>query len=99
LTEIRDLLLIIAEPAIAKRDERMREALAKLVGNSKPKAKAVLLMDGSKSQSMIIKESGIDQGLLSRLSKALREASLIAADEKHPKLVIPIPPTFFEKVG
>ncbi len=100
LREIRDLLLAMAEPALAKRDERLREALLEIVGKSKAKAKAVLLMDGSRAQSTIKKESGIDAGLLSRCVKALRAAALIGKDhDKHPKLVIAIPPNFFENLG
>ena len=97
LREIRDLLLVMAEPALAKRDQRLREALVEIVGKSKARTNAVLLMDGSRPQAVIKKESGIDQGDLSRTVKALREANLVAkGDDKHPKLVITIPPNFFE---
>jgi hypothetical protein len=100
LREIRDLLLVMAEPALAKRDERLREALKEIVGKSKAKANAVLLMDGSRSQTAIKTESGIDAGALSRSVKALRAANLIAkGDDKHPKLVITIPPNFFENAA
>jgi hypothetical protein len=96
LREMRDLLRVMAEPAIAKRDEKLRAALVEIVGKGTAKAKAVLLMDGLRSQAAICKESGIDQGGLSRLTKALRTQALIAADEKHPKLVISVPPNFFQ---
>ena len=96
---MRDLLRVIAEPALAQRDERLRASLVEIVGKSKGKAKAVLLMDGSRSQAAICKESGIDDGNLSRLVKALRAKALIAADEKQLKLVISIPPHFFENSG
>jgi hypothetical protein len=99
LREMRDLLRVIAEPALAKRDEGFRAALTEIVGRSRPKAKAVLLMDGSRSQKTICKESGIDPGELSRFGKALRAKGLIKADEKDPKLSISIPPTFFERSG
>jgi DNA-binding MarR family transcriptional regulator len=100
LREIRDLLLVMAEPALAKHHERLREALIEIVGKSKARAKAVLLMDGSRPQAMIKKESGIDAGDLSRSVKALREANLIATgDDKHPKLVITVPPNFFENAA
>jgi hypothetical protein len=99
LREMRDLLRVIAEPALAKRDEELRAALTEIVGKSRAKAKAVLLMDGSRRQAGICKESGIDQGGLSRLSKALRAKELIKTDEKHPELVISIPPNFFERSG
>ena|SRR6266404_6460356 len=96
LTEIRDLLQVMAEPELAKRDARVRVSLRDIVGNSNKKAKAALLMDGARSQSAIVKESGIDQGNLSRLVKALAAAQLISADEKHPKLLVRIPSTFFD---
>jgi len=96
LREMRDLLRVIAEPALAKRDERLRESLSTPVGKGKLKASAVLLMDGTRSQSAICKESGIDQGALSRLVKALRVDAPIGADEKQLKLTISIPPVFFE---
>ena len=96
LREMRDLLLVMAEPALAKRDERLRAALRNIVGKSKSRAKALFLMDGTRSQSAIRSESGIDQGDLSRCVKALRESSLISKDE-NPKLVIAIPPNFFEQ--
>jgi hypothetical protein len=81
LREMRDLLRVLAEPALAQRDEPLRASLLEIVGKSKAKAKAVLLMDGSRSQTAICKESGIDEGYLSRLAKALRAKALIAADE------------------
>ena len=76
LREIRDLLRLIAEPAVAKRDERFRASLQELVGKSKQKAEAVVLMDGTRSQADIRKAAGIDQGNLSRLVTALRQTEL-----------------------
>jgi len=96
LREMRDLLRVIAEPVLAKRDQKLRASLSAVVGKSKAKAKAVVLMDGSRTQAAICKESGIDPGDLSRLAKALRAKALIAVDEKHPKLIIAIPSDFFE---
>jgi hypothetical protein len=98
LREMRDLLRVIAEPALAERDEALRASLREIVGRSNAKAKAALLMDGSRSQSTISKEAGIDAGLLSKLAKALRGVGLITADER-PKMVISIPPNFFENSG
>jgi hypothetical protein len=95
LREIRDLLLLLAEPAIAKRDESHRAALRELVGRSRAKANAVAAMDGSRSRQVICKESGIDQGDLSRLIKVMRERKLIV-DGDMPKLAISLPPAFFE---
>jgi len=97
LREMRDLLLVMAEPALAQRDQKSRALIRQVVGKSKPKAKAVVSMDGSRNQATVCKESGMDQGNLSRLVKALRAKELIGADEKHPKLVISIPPNFFEQ--
>ena len=96
LREMRDLLRIIAEPTLAKRDVRPRASLIEIVGKSSPRARAVLRMDGSRTQAAICKESGIDQGGLSRLVRALRASSLITVDEKQPKLAIAIPPNFFD---
>ena len=96
LTEIRDLLQVMAEPALAKRDAKMRASLRTVVGSSGKKTKAALLMDGTRSQFAIVKESGIYQGNLSRLVKALAAAQLICADEKHPSLLVKVPPTFFD---
>jgi len=69
LTEIRDLLQVMAEPALEKRDAKLRTSLRKLVGGSEKKAKAVLLMDGSRSRAQIVQQSGIDQGDLSRIER------------------------------
>ena len=72
LTEIRDLLQVLAEPELSKRDAKLRSSLRSVVGSSGMKAKASLLMDGSRSQSAIVKESGMNQGNLSRLVKRSR---------------------------
>jgi DNA-binding MarR family transcriptional regulator len=96
LTEIRDLLLVMAEPALSQRDARLRASLRTVVGRGGKKVKAALLMDGTRSQSMIVKESGMDNGNLSRLVKALADAKLIASDQKHPKILVRVPPTFFD---
>src|SRR5579871_6659126 len=96
LREMRDLLRIIAEPMLAERDKKRRTSLLEIVGKSKRKAEVVILMDGSRSQAAIHKQSGMDQGDVSRLVKALRAKDLIKPDDKHPELVISIPPNFFE---
>jgi hypothetical protein len=95
LSEIRDLLRLIAEPALAKRDEGRRAALRALAGRSKTNTKAIQLMDGTRTRKAIRQESGIDAGNLSRLEKSLRDKELITADEQL-KLVITIPANFFE---
>jgi DNA-binding MarR family transcriptional regulator len=96
LTEIRDLLLVLAEPALAKRDQRFRGVLRQVVGRSQKKIAAVFLMDGSRSQADISKAIQIDHGQLSRLVKSLARESLITSDEKHPKLILVVPRDFFE---
>ncbi len=94
--EIRDLLRLVAEPAIAKRDEKQRAALSQIVGKSAAKAKAVMLMDGNSNQKGIIDDCGINQGDLSVLVKDLAAADLIAGDGKRPKLAVSIPQDFFD---
>ena len=96
LREMCHLLRVIAEPQLAKRDERLRVSLLEAVGKSKAGAAAVHLMDGSRNQAAICKESGIDPAALSRLKNSLRAKELLGPDDKHPKLVITVPPTFFE---
>ena len=96
LGEIRDLLRVIAEPALAKRDAKLRSSLRAHVGGSGRRAKAVRLMDGLRSQAAIVKTSGIDQGNLSRLVRKLAADDLISADQKHPRLLINLPSNFFE---
>jgi hypothetical protein len=99
LREIRDLLRLMAEPALVKRDERLRTSLQQVIGKSKQKAEAVVLMDGTRSQAAIRKGCGIDDGNLSRLVKALREAELIGPDDKYPKLAFPAPSNLPHTVG
>jgi hypothetical protein len=96
LREMRDLLRVMAEPALAQRDGRLRASLLEVVGKGKVKAKAISLMDGARSQAAICKESGMDTGNLSRLVKALRAKALIGPDEKKPRLVLSVPQGFFE---
>ena len=96
LREIRDLLRLIAEPAIAERDKKLREALLVIGGNAtSKKAKAILLLDGTRTQADIIKGCGINQGDLSVLVKKLKAANLLKGDSKQPQLAISIPTNFF----
>jgi hypothetical protein len=96
LREMRDLLRVIAEPQLAARDKRLRGALLEVVGQSARRAKAVLLMDGTRSQAELSRESKMDHGGLSRLVKALRAKDLTKGDEKHPELALSVPPNFFD---
>jgi DNA-binding MarR family transcriptional regulator len=99
LREMRDLLRVIAEPQLAARDKRLRSALLEVVGESSRRAKAVLLMDGSRSQAELYKQSGMDQSGLSKLVKALRAKELIKGDEKRPELALSVPSNFFDSAG
>jgi hypothetical protein len=96
ILEMRDLLRLLAGPAIAERDQKRRTEIRKVVGASIPKAKSVLLMDGSRTQMVIHKEIGINQGQLSTLVKQLTDSGLLSSDSKYPKLAIVLPPNFFE---
>jgi hypothetical protein len=94
--EIRDLIQLLAEPAIAERDKKLRTELRRIVGKSAQKSKAVLLMDGSHAQRDISSDTGISSGNLSTFVKQLNNAKLLSGDGKEPKLAISIPPNFFE---
>jgi DNA-binding IclR family transcriptional regulator len=96
VTEIRDLLLLVAEPAIAERDQKLRSEVRSIVGASQLTAIAVLLMDGTRNQTAIHKESGMNKGNLSKLVKQLSEAKLLSSNEKEPKLALVLPSHFFE---
>ena len=96
--EIREYVRLMAEPAIAQRDEKRRTELRQIVGKSAVKARVVQMLDGSKPQSELAKLAGIDKSNLSKLVKALRSAELVSGDDK-PKLTIPIPVGFFEDGG
>ncbi|MGB8987242.1 MAG: hypothetical protein WCC37_11615 [Candidatus Sulfotelmatobacter sp.] len=94
--EIRDLVRLMAEPAIAERDQKLRGELRRIVGSSVPKSRSVLLMDGNRTQAAIHSATGINKGDLSTLVKRLKEAKLLSGDGKEPKLAIVVPATFFE---
>lgn len=96
--EIRDLIRLMAEPVIAQRDEKLRISIKQIVGKSAVKAKAVHLMDGSRTQAQIRKSMKIDAADLSKLVKALRELDLVDVGDK-PKINIPVPVNFFELKG
>lgn len=95
--EMRELLRLMAEPAIADRDKKLRATLREIVGSpTGKKAKAVMLMDGTRNQKSIVDECGINQGDLSTLVKKLKGANLVPGDGKQPKLAISIQRNFFE---
>jgi hypothetical protein len=98
MTEMRDLLRLMAEPAIAQRDKKLRDALRSIGGAaSSKKAKAILLMDGTKVQARIVEDCGISKGNLSELVTTLKAADLLTGDPKQPQLAITIPSNFFEQ--
>jgi hypothetical protein len=95
--QIRDLVRLMAEPAIAEHDRKLREELRRIVGRSAAKEKSVLLMDGKHTQRDIHREAGMNEGNLSTFVKELKSGKLLAEDEKRPKLAISIPDSFFEQ--
>ncbi len=93
--EIRTLVRIMAEPALAEHDKKARTELRRIVGSSGKKAKAAFLMDGTRIQSAIQKESGINKGDLSVFVKQLNTSKLLTGDGKQPNLSISISKDFF----
>jgi hypothetical protein len=94
--EIRDLIRLMAEPAVAECDRKLRDELRRIVGRSPVKAMSALLMDGGRTQTDIHQEGGMNKGNLSTFIKELKASKLLAADERKPKLAISIPSNFFE---
>jgi hypothetical protein len=94
--QMRKLLELLAEPAIAQRDAKLREKLREIVGSSPKKRQAVFLMDGSRTQRQIVAETAVNQGHLSTMVGQLDGAGLLADGKKQPKLTISIPPNFFD---
>lgn len=95
--EIRELVRLMAEPAIAERDAKRRTELKRIVGSSLQKGQAVLQMNGTHERKDIQRDTGISKGNLSTLLKLLKESDLISGDGKQPKLAISVPPNFFER--
>jgi len=94
--EIRELVRLMAEPAIAARDQKLRAELKRIVGKSIANSKSVFLMDGNRAQADIQREAKINQGNLSTLVKRLAGSKLLSGDGKKPKLAISIPSNFFD---
>src|SRR5664279_3341024 len=67
IRQIRKLLELLAEPAIAQRDARLREELRTIVGTSSKRQQSVLLMDGTRTQTQIVKETSMTKGNLSTM--------------------------------
>src|SRR5438132_1023559 len=96
VNDIREMVRLLAEPAIGERDKKRRDELRRIVGKSSAKGQAVMLMDGTRTQKQIVNESEIHQGDLSTLVKRLRDANLLSGDPKLPKVVLILPSNFFE---
>jgi hypothetical protein len=96
--QIRKLLELLAEPAIAQRDAKLRNELRTIVGASAKKQQSALLMDGSRTQRQIIAETSINQGDLSAMVGRLDKARLLCDGKKEPKLTISIPLNFFDDI-
>lgn len=96
LRRIRELIELMAEPDIAKRDAALRGKLREIVGSSLKLQQSVLLMDGSRAQKDIVAETSIHKGQLSTAVGKLDNADLLVDGKKLPQLVISIPTNFFE---
>jgi hypothetical protein len=94
--QMRKLLELLAEPAIAQRDAKLREELRKIVGAGRKKQQSVFLMDGSRTQAGIVAQTSVNQGDLCTMVGKLESAGLLADGKKYPKLAISIPSTFFQ---
>jgi CRP-like cAMP-binding protein len=94
--QIRQLLELLAEPAIAQRDAKLRSQLREIVGSSPKKQQAVFHMDGTLTQREIVSQTSVNQGHLSTMVGKLDKAGLLADGKKQPKLVISIPTNFFD---
>jgi hypothetical protein len=94
--QMRMLLELLAEPAIAQRDAKLRENLREIVGSSPKKQQSVFLMDGNRTQQQIIAQTSVNQGHLSTMVGKLESAGLLGEGRKRPKLTISIPPNFFD---
>src|SRR5260370_14142699 len=96
VSQMRKLLELLAEPAIAQRDSKLRDELRKIVGSGSKKQQAVLLMDGRRTQAQIIAQTSVNQGDLSTLVRKMESAALLSAGKNQPKLAISIPSNFFD---
>jgi hypothetical protein len=97
LRKIQGLLELLAEDKIAQRDAKHRDELRTIVGNSVPKQKSVLLMDGTRTQKQIREVTSANQGHLSAMVGRLQKAGLLKGDTLNPHLAISIPASFFEE--
>ena len=94
--QMRRLLELLAEPAIAQRDAKLRDELRRIVGASVKHQQAAMLMDGSRTQAQIVAQTSGHQGHLSTMVGKLESGGLLADGRKQPKLTISIPSNFFD---
>ena len=94
--QMRQLLELLAEPAIAQRDAKLRGELRQIVGSSAKKQQSVFLMDGNRTQTEIFAQTSVNRGHLSTMVGKLETAGLLADGKKQPRLAITIPPNFFD---
>lgn len=97
IIEIRDLIRLLAEPAIAERDKKLREDLKRIVGSSAKNVAAVQQMNGSRNQQAIVETTKIDKGQLSRLVRQLADSKLLVGDVRTPQVTLSLPDNFFSK--
>ena len=96
LRQMRQLLELMAEPAIAQRDARLRDALRGIVGSSAKKQQCVMLMDGTRTQAQIVAHTSVSKAHISTMVGRLKSAGLLSGEKKQLKLAITIPSHFFD---
>jgi hypothetical protein len=84
LREMLDPLRVIAEPALAKRDEALRAALLQVVGRGKKQSKAVLLMDGSRTQPQPKPSAALNRRLGEQHGNSHSPAMPALDGQRHP---------------
>ncbi len=101
LTDIRDLLVPIAEVARPQYEKILRErhqeaikAIIEIVGRSPKQIQAVGLMDGSRKANDIRTITGFDSANFSKFVKRLREAGVL--QEPEGKLALTVSPAVIE---
>jgi hypothetical protein len=95
LREIRDLLLPVADAhrdeydrRQAERDAARAEAIKSIISTPKRK-KAWSLLDGSRNQTALARDAGMDKAGASRFLKILRELEAIS-DDGNPRRLIEV---------
>lgn len=96
LVEIRDLLRPIADAYQDEFDRREAEreasriaTIRSLVTSSEKRAKAWKLADGGRTQRVIAREAGMDEGGASKFFKSLRELKAVS-DSPNPTRLLEV---------